>query len=91
MTDQSSRDDLSLHLSCSIIFSRAYGRRQTTVCSVLGATVGFLIETNQRVSMEANGSEFNKEVASPVGVEPTTCGLEVRCSIQLGYGLVVRL
>src|SRR5580700_7111689 len=32
-----------------------------------------------------------KEMASPVGVEPTTCGLEVRCSIQLGYGLVVRL
>ena len=24
-------------------------------------------------------------MARPVGVEPTTCGLEVRCSIQLSY------
>lgn len=35
--------------------------------------------------------ETTQKVASPVGIEPTTCGLEVRCSIQLGYGLVVRL
>ena len=24
-------------------------------------------------------------MASPVGLEPTTCGLEVRCSVQLSY------
>ena len=24
-------------------------------------------------------------LASPVGLEPTTCGLEVRCSVRLSY------
>lgn len=29
---------------------------------------------------------LRKRVATPVGLEPTTCRLEVDCSIQLSYG-----
>ncbi len=28
-------------------------------------------------------------MVTPVGFEPTTCGLEVRCSIQLSYGALM--
>ena len=31
-------------------------------------------------------SELGKQVVRPLGLEPRTAGLEVRCSIQLGYG-----
>ena len=29
---------------------------------------------------------FEEKMARPVGIEPTTCGLEVRRSIRLSYG-----
>ena len=32
-----------------------------------------------------------KAKVRPVGFEPTTCGLEVRCSIQLSYGVGKRM
>jgi hypothetical protein len=45
-------------------------------------------ETTSKSSGHQGLRQTSEVMASPVGIEPTTCGLEVRCSIQLGYGLV---
>lgn len=34
----------------------------------------------------ANGSAGSSLQAPPAGLEPATCGLEVRCSVHLSYG-----
>ena len=45
--------------------------------------------TLARVCSPTSGISWNYREARPGGIEPSTCGLEVRCSIQLSYGRVV--
>ena len=47
------------------------------------------MKTAAAISENRNSSKALKHavgLARPAGVEPATCGLEVRCSIQLSYG-----
>lgn len=59
---------------------RARCKSSVIWCRITGGAV------TQKVVTQKVATDAQRMVATPGGLEPPTCGLEIRCSIQLSYG-----